>query len=89
MEHLVPSFIRVIRHLDDAADLLAPFNEFENKPSAVHAEDRVRLLDLPDLSTQEANIAAKTTLNKQDFLKEAAQSPQELVTEAEINLPVN
>lgn len=85
MEHLIPSFIRVVRQLDDAASLLALFQEFESNPSAVRAEDRVRLLDFLDPSTQEANIAAATTLNKQDLLKKAAQSPREL-TEAEIDL---
>lgn len=88
MEHLIPSFIRVVRQLDDAASLLALFQEFESNPSAVRAEDRVWLLDFPDPSTQEANIAAATTLNKQDLLKKAAQSPREL-TEAEIDLLKN
>ncbi|KAJ5110900.1 hypothetical protein N7532_001435 [Penicillium argentinense] len=87
MEHLFPAFVRVLRNLDDADGLLAIFQEFENNPSALSAEDRTRLLDFPDLATQVANIAATapTTLNKQDFLRKAAESPRDL-TSSEINL---
>ncbi|KAJ5962502.1 hypothetical protein N7501_007443 [Penicillium viridicatum] len=75
MEHLFPSFICVIRNLDDATRLLATFQEFESNPSAISAEDRVRFLDFPDFSTQEANISAATTLSKEELSKKAAQSP--------------
>ncbi|KAJ5085782.1 hypothetical protein N7532_010553 [Penicillium argentinense] len=87
MEHLFPGFVRVLRNLDDANGLLATFQEFENNPSALSAEDRIRLLDFPDLATQVANIAAtaSTTLNKQDFLKKGAESPRDL-TSSEIAL---
>ncbi|KAJ6185103.1 hypothetical protein N7519_006404 [Penicillium mononematosum] len=85
MEHLFPSFIRVIRNLDDATRLLATFQEFESNPSAISAEDRVRFLDLPDFSTQEANISATTTLSKEELLKKAAQSPRDL-TSSEVEL---
>ncbi|KAJ5650418.1 uncharacterized protein N7484_004141 [Penicillium longicatenatum] len=87
MEHLFSAFVRVIRDLDDADSLLATFQEFENNPSALSAEDRMRLLGFPDLITQVANIAAivPTTSNKQDFLKKAAESPRDL-TSSEIDL---
>jgi hypothetical protein len=85
MEHLFPSFIRVIRNLDDATRLLATFQEFESNPSALSAEDRVRFLDFPDFSTQEANISATTTLSKEELLKKAAQSPRDL-TSSEVEL---
>lgn len=85
MEHLFPSFIRVIRNLDDPARLLATFQEFESNPSAISAEDRVRFLDFPDFSTQEVNISAATTLNKEDLLRKAAQSPRDL-TSSEVEL---
>lgn len=61
------------------------FHEFESKPSAVRAEDCVRLLDFPDPSNQEANIAAVTTLSKPELLKKAAQTSEGL-TDAEIGL---
>ncbi|KAJ6150184.1 hypothetical protein N7471_001383 [Penicillium samsonianum] len=85
MDHLFPSFIRVIRNIDDAARLLATFQEFESNPSAISAEDRVRFLDFPDFSTQEANISAATTLNKEELLKKAAESPRDL-TSSEVEL---
>ncbi|KAJ5521407.1 hypothetical protein N7527_005522 [Penicillium freii] len=72
MEHLFPYFIRVIRNFDDATRLLATFQEFESTPSAISAEDRLRFLDFPDLSIQEANISAATTLSKEELSKKAA-----------------
>jgi hypothetical protein len=86
MVFLFSSFIRVLRNLDDADGLLATFHEFENNPSALSAEDRIRFLDFPDLATQVANIAATIpTSTKQDLLKKAAESPRDL-TSSEINL---
>ncbi|KAJ6181233.1 hypothetical protein N7519_011694 [Penicillium mononematosum] len=58
MEHLFLSFIRIILNLGEPARLLATFQEFESNPSAISVEDRVRFLDFPDFSTQEANISA-------------------------------
>lgn len=82
MESVFSAFIRVLRNLDTADGLLAIFQEFEKKPSALSAEYRIRLLDFPDLATQEANITAiaSTTSTKQDFLKKAAESPRDLTT---------
>ncbi|KAJ5298836.1 uncharacterized protein N7443_006956 [Penicillium atrosanguineum] len=87
MENLLLAFVPLRRTLDDSDGLPATFQEFENNPSALSAEDRTRLLDLPDLATQVANIAitAPTTSNKQDFLKKAAESPRDL-TFSEIDL---
>lgn len=85
MEHLFLSFIRVILNLDDPARLLATFHEFESNPSAISAEDRVRFLDFPDFSTQEANVTAATALSKEELLKKAAQSPRDL-TSSEVEL---
>ncbi|KGO40773.1 hypothetical protein PEX1_051030 [Penicillium expansum] len=78
MERLFPSFMRVLRDLDDADVLLTTFQEFESNPSATSAEDRIRFLDFP----------AATTLSKQELLKKAAQSPQEL-TFSEVELLYN
>jgi hypothetical protein len=90
MERLFSAFVRVLRNLDDADGLLVIFQEFESNPSALSAEDRIRLLDFPDLATQVANIiaAAPATLNKQDLLKKAAESPGDL-TSSEIDLLQN
>lgn len=70
MVRLFSAFVRVLRNLDDVDGLLATFQEFENNPSALSAEDRIRLLDFPDLATQVANIiaTAPATLTKQDLL---------------------
>lgn len=46
------------RNLDDADDLLATFEGFENSPWALRAEDRIRLLSFPDHVTQVVNIIA-------------------------------
>jgi hypothetical protein len=80
MEHLFLSFIRVMQNLDDAARLLATFEEFESNASAISAEDCVRFLDFPDFSTQVANISAITTLSKEELLKKAAQSSSHLTS---------
>ncbi len=89
MERLFSAFVRVRRNLDDVDSLLATFQEFENNPSALSLEDRIRLFDFPDLATQVANIAAAApTLNKQDLLKKAAESPGDL-TSSEIDLLQN
>ncbi|KAJ6000176.1 hypothetical protein N7481_000585 [Penicillium waksmanii] len=87
MECLFSAYVRVTRNLDDADGLLAIFQEFENNPSAISAEDRARLLDFPDLPTQLANITAiaPTISNKQDFLKKAVESPRDL-SDPEIDL---
>jgi hypothetical protein len=87
MERLFSAFVRVLRNRDDADGLLATFEEFENNPSTLSAEDRIRLLDFPDHTTQVVNIAAIAliTSNKQDLLKKATESPRDL-TSSDINL---
>jgi hypothetical protein len=69
MEKLFSSFIHVLRKLDDAAELLATFQELKSNLSATSTEDRVQFLNFPDVSTQEANIAAATILSKGALFK--------------------
>lgn len=78
MERLFGAFIRVQRRLDDLPHLLELFQTFENKPSAINAQDCIRLLNLPPLSTQDENVAAVSTLTKDGLLERAAQSPEKL-----------
>jgi hypothetical protein len=87
MEHLFGAFIRVQRGLDDLNPLLELFHTFENNPSGVNAQDRIRFLDVPPLSVQHENVAAVSTLSTDDLLKRASQSPEEL-TRDEIDLLV-
>ncbi|KAL4897679.1 hypothetical protein BDV59DRAFT_168279 [Aspergillus ambiguus] len=81
MEHLFKSFIRVQRGLDTVSDLLETFSAFENSPTEVSPEDRIRLLDLPPRSLQDENIAAASTLNKAELIQRAIESPKELSRE--------
>jgi hypothetical protein len=74
-----------MQNLDDAARLLATFEEFESNASTISAEDRVRFLDFPNFLTQVANISAAITLSKEELLKKAAQSPSHL-TSSEVKL---
>lgn len=85
MEHLFGAFIRVQRGLDDLNPLLELFQTFESNPSGVNTQDRIRLLDLPPLSVQDENVAAVSTLSKDELLKRASQSPEEL-TRDELDL---
>ncbi|KAE8415516.1 hypothetical protein BDV36DRAFT_262879 [Aspergillus pseudocaelatus] len=46
MEYLFGAYIRVQRGLDSANGLLDTSQAFENNPSCMNSEDRIRLLDL-------------------------------------------
>ncbi|KAB8217939.1 hypothetical protein BDV33DRAFT_232458 [Aspergillus novoparasiticus] len=85
MEHLFRSYIRVQRGLDTADGLLETFQTFENNPSGMSPEDRIRLLDLPPRSVQDENIAAVSTLTKAELIQRAIESPKDL-TEKEVEL---
>lgn len=75
MELLIRGFMRVVRGLDDADELIKRLPELEqsalSNPSSITEQDRLRILDLPDRATQEANIAASSTFTKSDLLKRA------------------
>ncbi|KAG7051913.1 hypothetical protein JMJ77_0002526 [Colletotrichum scovillei] len=95
MENHIRSFMRVIRKIDDADELIQSFlasEEFilsqnDASPSlALH--DQKRLLDFPDAETQAANIAESTKLSKDGLLERAVESPSQL-TAAEISLLKN
>ncbi|KAI1852625.1 hypothetical protein JX266_002166 [Neoarthrinium moseri] len=89
MEHIIKTFMRVLRKMDDADTLIAQFPELErialSEPAAITDQDRRRLLDLPELDIQTANLAAVTELDKAQLLERAAKSPDAL-TDAEIDL---
>ncbi|KXH35840.1 hypothetical protein CSIM01_00554 [Colletotrichum simmondsii] len=95
MENHIRSFMRVIRKIDDADELIQSFlasevfilSQNDASPSlALH--DQKRLLDFPDAGIQAANIAESTKLSKEDLLERAVGSPSQL-TAAEISLLKN
>ncbi|KAK5797551.1 hypothetical protein VI817_003842 [Penicillium citrinum] len=67
MEHLLSSFVRVLRKLDDVDDLLAIFQEFENYPLALSTEDRT--LSKQDLLKKAALSPRNLTWPEIDVLK--------------------
>ncbi|KAK1722030.1 hypothetical protein BDP67DRAFT_561499 [Colletotrichum lupini] len=95
MENHFRSFMRVIRKIDDADELIQSFlasEEFilsQNDASpSLAPHDQERLLDFPNAETQAANIAESTKLSKEDLLERAVESPSQL-TAAEISLLKN
>lgn len=78
MDHHIKSFLRVLRELDDADELIRAFSKWEN--TALSVPDQWRLLDFPDPQTQAANIAASSTLTKENLLKRADEAPSQLST---------
>ncbi|ETS75473.1 hypothetical protein PFICI_12417 [Pestalotiopsis fici W106-1] len=89
MEHIIQTFMRVQRQVDDADSLIARYPELErlalSNPAAISDRDRRRLLDIPDQDVENTNLAAVTQLSKAQLLERAAKSPNAL-TDAEIDL---
>lgn len=98
MDNQIRAFMRVIRKLDDADELIRSFPEWEQSALSQDAtassqalltpDDQRRLLDFPDPETQAANIAASSALSKQDLLARAAEAPAQL-SAAEVALLKN
>ncbi|ROW01155.1 hypothetical protein VSDG_02618 [Cytospora chrysosperma] len=85
MDNQIRSFMRVIRKLDNADELIQRFPEWERSTlsqdaasSSLTPQDQRRILDFPDAETQSANIANSSTLGKEDLLKRAAETPTQL-----------
>ncbi|KAI1171967.1 hypothetical protein F4777DRAFT_27641 [Nemania sp. FL0916] len=89
MDHLIKSFIRVRREIDNVDELVEQFPNLESSalsdPSSISIEDRRRILDFPEPEIQAANIAAVTSLSKPALLQRASESPEQL-THAEVDL---
>ncbi|KAK7739753.1 hypothetical protein SLS53_005723 [Cytospora paraplurivora] len=93
MDNLIKSFMRVVRKLDNADELIQSFPEWERSvfsqdvalSSSLTPQDQRRILDFPDPDTQAANIAKSSTLAKEDLLKRAAETPSRL-SDTEISL---
>lgn len=97
MDKLITGFSRVARKIDDAAQLAADFDTLirtaREAPASLSAQDKQRLLDLPEPEEQQnaimAAAAAATTgtagSSKADLLLRAVRSPREL-TDAEAKL---
>lgn len=98
MDNQIRAFMRVIRKLDDADELIRCFPEWEQSVLSQDAtassqalltpENQRRLLDFPDPETQAANIASSSALSKQDLLARAAEAPAQL-SAAEVALLKN
>lgn len=92
MDNRIRSFMRVIRKLDNADELIQRFPEWERSAlsqdaasSSLAPQDQRRILDFPDAETQAANIAKSSTLGKEDLLRRAAETPTQLsATEASL-----
>jgi hypothetical protein len=84
MEHLIKSFTRVIRKVDEAEKLIAAYPELEKSalsdPSSLSNLDRRRLLDFPEPEIQSSNISSSSQLEKLALLKRAVETPQELTS---------
>ncbi|ROW08791.1 hypothetical protein VMCG_02979 [Cytospora schulzeri] len=85
MDNQIRSFMRVIRRLDNADELIQRFPEWERSAlsqdaasSSLTPQDQRRILNFPDVETQAANIANSSTLGKEDLLKRAAETPTQL-----------
>jgi hypothetical protein len=91
MEHMIKTFMRVQRKVDDADSLTARYPELEraalsSEPAVEFSDqDRRRLLDLPDEDEESTNFAAVTELSKAQLLERAIKSPEAL-TGGELDL---
>lgn len=98
MDKLITGFSRVVRKMDDAAQLAADFDTLiraaREAPASLSAQDKQRLLDLPDPEEQQTAIMAAAAAAatgvmsasiKSDLLLRAVESPREL-TDAEARL---
>lgn len=93
MENFLPGFSRIARKFDDAAQLAADFDTLihaaRRGPSSLSAQDKQRLLDLPEPEEQHnaimASAATGTTSSKPELLLRAVHAPREL-TDAEVKL---
>lgn len=85
MDNQIRPFMRVVRKLDNANDLIQSFPEWEKSafsydaaPPSLSAQDQRRVLDFPDPDTQAANIAKSSPLTKAELVKRAAEMPEQL-----------
>lgn len=88
MEHLIKTFTCVIRNINNADDILRNVTALLNGSidvATISDHDRLGVLDFPDTATQEANVAASTSLSKAELLEQATSSPSAL-NDKEIDL---
>jgi uncharacterized pyridoxamine 5'-phosphate oxidase family protein len=81
MEDVIQAFTCVLRHTYDANDIINNVNTLSDGTALagdISDNDRLGILDFPDTVTQEANVAASTSLSKAELLERAASSPSEL-----------
>jgi hypothetical protein len=84
MENLIKAFTCVLRYKNDADIIINNVNALLDGTTFagdISDNDRLGILDLPDTATQEANVAAVTSLSRAELLERAALSPSELSTE--------
>lgn len=85
MDNQIRSFMRVIRKLDNADELIQSFSKWEKSvlsqdtaSSSLTPQDQRCILDFPDPETQATNVAKSSTLAKEDLLERAAETPSQL-----------
>lgn len=97
MDNQIRSFMRVIRNLDNADELIQSFPKWEQSvlsqntasPSLNTPHAQRRILDFPDPETQAANIIKSSTgRGKEALLQRAAETPSRL-SDAEVSLLKN
>ena len=84
MEMVIKSFTCVLRHTHHADDIINNINALSNgttRASDISDNDRLGILDFPDNATQDANVAATTSLSRVELIERAASSPSELSVE--------
>jgi hypothetical protein len=86
METIIPLFMRVQRGFTIAQKVISLI---EHVASGGHEdltpEDRLAVLDLPDVEDVASNISSVTTLSRPALINRAVESP-ELLTKAELDL---
>jgi uncharacterized pyridoxamine 5'-phosphate oxidase family protein len=83
MENLIKTFTCVLRHNNNAGDIIISINALLDGTALagdISDNDRLGILDLPDTATQEANVVTVTSLSRAQLLERAALSPSELST---------
>ncbi|KAH0366070.1 hypothetical protein KCU65_g5625, partial [Aureobasidium melanogenum] len=81
MEYIIKTFTCVVQHTHDADDIVrnaTALLDGNSNATDISAHDRLGVLDFPNTVTQEANVAATTSLSKAELLERAASSPSTL-----------
>lgn len=84
MENVIRSFTCVLRHTHSADDIINNINALLYGTALVgdiSDNDRLGILDFPETTVLDANVATTTKLSKAELIERAASSPSELSVE--------